>query len=220
MRRLFLLGLLLATALFAPGQARADNPKLEATVGPGFSIRIVGPDGKALQRIAAGTYDITVRDLAEDHNFHLQGPGVDERTGLEFVGTVTWTVTLTDGRYTFICDPHASTMRGTFFVGDAPPPTPSVPVTNLVATVGPGATITLRNAKGAVPRGLKPGTYAIVVRDRSRLHNVHLAGSGVDRKTSRSGTVTVTWRVVLRSGTLRFFSDAAPAKLRGSVRIG
>ena len=219
MRRCLLLAGL-AVALLAPGQARADNPKLEATVGPGFSIRIAGPDGKALERIPAGTYDITVRDLAEDHNFHLQGPGVEERTGLEFVGTVTWTVTLRDGRYTFVCDPHATTMRGSFLVGDAPAPAPPPTVQKLVATVGPGATITLRTASGAVPRGLKAGTYAIVVRDRSRLHNVHLIGAGIDRKSARAGTGTVTWRVRLRSGTLRFFSDAAPARLRGSVRIG
>ncbi|MBA3348686.1 MAG: hypothetical protein H0T13_09015 [Actinobacteria bacterium] len=218
MRRYLLLAGLVV-ALLAPGQARADNPKLEATVGPGFSIRIAGPDGKALGRIAAGTYDITVRDLAEDHNFHLQGPGVEERTGLEFVGTVTWTVTLRDGRYTFVCDPHSTTMRGSFLVGDAPAPAPPPPVQKLVATVGPGATITLRTASGAVPRGLKAGTYSIVVRDRSRLHNVHLAGAGIDRKSARAGTGTVTWRVRLRSGTLRFFSDAAPARLRGSVRI-
>ena len=219
MRRALMFALAVVS-LAAPGQARADNPKLEATVGPGFAIRIVDGEGRALQRIPAGTYDITVRDLSEDHNFHLQGPGVDERTGLEFVGNVTWTVTLADGRYTFVCDPHASTMRGAFTVGAAAAPPPAATVTKLVATVGPGARITLRTAQGAVPRGLKAGAYAIVVRDRSRLHNVHLAGAGIDRRTARAGTVTVTWRVVLKSGTLRFFSDAAPAKLRGSVRIG
>jgi len=203
MRRLLVLAAL--ASLLAPSKAAADNPKLEASVGPGFSIRIVGPDGQAVTRLAAGTYDITVRDLSEEHNFHLQGPGVEERTGLEFVGTVTWTVTLADGRYTFVGEPVAT-----------PPP---APVPMLVATVGPGQTITLRNAKGARLTRLRPGAYAIVVRDRSRLHNVHLAGAGIDRKTTRAATGTFTWRVRLRAGTLRFFSDAAPARLRGSVRV-
>ena len=223
MRRLVLLAL--AAALVAPGAADAQNAKLTATVGPGFAIRIVDGDGRAVTRVAAGTYDLTVDDLSEDHNFHLQGPGVDERTALEFVGSVTWTVTLRDGRYTFLCDPHAGTMRGSFAVGDPPAPSPSPApapapaATKLVATVGPGNAITLRTPSGGRPAGLTAGLYAIVVRDRSRVHNVHLAGAGIDRRSIRAGTGTFTWRVRLRSGTLRFFSDAAPARVRGSVRI-
>jgi hypothetical protein len=217
MRRLLVLAAL--AALLAPGEALADNPKLEASVGPGFSIRITGPDGLAVTRLAAGTYDLTVRDLSEEHNFHLQGPGVDERTSLEFVGTVTWTVTLAEGRYTFVCDPHSTTMRGAFTVGEPVATPPPAPVPRLVATVGPGQTITLRDAKGARLTRLRPGAYSISVRDRSRTHNVHLAGAGIDRRTARAGTGTFTWRVRLRAGTLRFFSDAAPARLRGSVRV-
>jgi hypothetical protein len=210
----------LAVVLLLPGSARAENPRLTATVGPGFAIRIVDADGRSLTRIAAGTYDVVVNDLSEEHNFHLQGPGVEERTSLELVGTVTWTVTFRDGRYTFVCDPHSGTMRGSFAVGEAPPPAPPPTVTRLVATVGPGAAIALRDASGRRPTGLKAGTYSILVRDRSRVHNVHLAGAGIDRRSARAGTGSVTWRVRLRSGTLRFFSDAAPTRVRGSVRIG
>ena len=50
-------------------------------------------------------------------------------------------------------------------------------------TVGPTATITLRNAAGKLLRGLTAGNYTIVVRDRSKVHNAHLLGKGVNRKS-------------------------------------
>lgn len=222
MRLRTLLVLAVGAALFSPGDALAQTPKLSATVGPGFTIRLLGPTGQVVTQLDPGTYEIVVDDLSEEHNFHLQGPGVSESTTLAFVGTVTWTVTFVEGRYTFVCDPHADVMKGSFVAGDPPPPPPPLPpkVQKLVATVGPRATITLRNAKGGHLHGLKPGLYTIVVRDRTRRHNVHLAGAGINRKTRIAGTGTVTWKVRLRKGTLRFYSDASPKKLRGSVRIG
>ncbi len=222
MRLRTLLVLALGAALFAPGESRADNPKLTATVGPGFTIRLLGPGGQGVTQLDPGTYDIVVNDLSEEHNFHLQGPGVNETTSLEFVGTVMWTVTFVEGRYTFVCDPHSAQMQGRFVAGDPPPPPPPLPppLQKIVATVGPRATITLRNAKGGHLHGLKAGRYTIVVRDRSKVHNVHLTGAGINRKTAAAGTGTFTWQVRLRKGTLRFFSDTSPAKLKGSVRIG
>ena len=92
-------------------------------------------------------------------------------------------------------------------------------INQLVATVGPAAVITLRDARGRRLSRLTPGRYRIVVRDRSRVHNVHLAGAGIDRKTTRAGRGTFTWNVRLRRGTLRYWSDASPKKLRGSVRV-
>ena len=68
---------------------------------------------KSLKR---GTYVIKVSDLATDHNFHLTGPGVNKTTSVGGTGTTTWNVTLRKGTYKYVCDPHASTMRGTFSV--------------------------------------------------------------------------------------------------------
>lgn len=218
MRLRTLLVLAAAAALLTPGDALAQNPRLQATVGPGFTINLRGADGAAVTQLAPGTYDIVVQDLSEEHNFHLQGPGVNEATSLAFVGTVTWTVTFTDGRYTFVCDPHSAVMRGSFTAGTPPPP-PAPVVKRLVATVGPAAVITLRDARGRRLSRLTPGRYRIVVRDRSRVHNVHLAGAGINRKTTRAGRGTFTWNVRLRRGTLRYWSDASPKKLRGSVRV-
>jgi hypothetical protein len=78
-------------------------------------------NAQAVSQIPAGTYTIQVRDRSRFHNFHLTGPGVDKSTTVAFVGTVTWTVTLVEGVYTFVCNPHASLMHGTFGVDRAPP---------------------------------------------------------------------------------------------------
>ena len=50
------------------------------------------------------------------HNFHLSGTGVDESTEVGEVETETWDVTFEAGTYQFVCDPHASTMNGSFEV--------------------------------------------------------------------------------------------------------
>ena len=87
-------------------------------------------NGQPVTHLAAGVYEITVQDRSAIHNFHLTGPaGMNRATDIEFVGTQTWTVVLTDGVYRFVCDPHAAQMNGSFSVGSAqlppPPPPPS-----------------------------------------------------------------------------------------------
>ncbi len=217
-----LLVLVATTALFVAGGAPAANPVLNGRVGPDFDIQLVHPDGRPVTQIDPGTYDVVVRDLGTEHNFHLTGPGVDEATGVESTGTVTWSVTFREGRYRFVCDPHSTTMRGSFVAGNPPPEPPPPPppaVRKLQLTVGPTALITLRNAAGSRVTALKAGVYDVVVRDRSRIHNAHLVGTGVNRKTGLVATVTVTWRLRLRVGLLRFYSDRAPKTVRGSVRV-
>ena len=135
-------------------------------------------------------------------------------------------MTFVEGRYRFQCDPHNTTMRGNFVVGNPPPlppppppPPPPVTVKKLQLTVGPTALITLRNAAGKRLTAVKAGLYDVVVRDRSKVHNAHLVGPGVNRKTGLTAVVTVTWRVRLKAGILRFYSDKAPKTVKGSVRV-
>ncbi|MDQ3664344.1 MAG: hypothetical protein M3353_06750 [Actinomycetota bacterium] len=45
------------------------------------------------------------------HNWHIQGPGVDRKTRVAFVGTKRFTITVTDGRYDIQCDMHPTTMN-------------------------------------------------------------------------------------------------------------
>lgn len=196
------------------------NPQLLATVGPGFSIRLTHPDGSTVTKVDPGIYDVVVRDLANEHNFHLSGLGVDEFTDVEAIVNVTWTVTFKDARYTFVCDPHSSALRGSFVAGTPPPPPPPVPVVKkLTLTVGPAATIALSNPAGKRVTAVKAGAYSIAVRDRSKVHNAHLVGKGVNRKTGLAATGTLTWKVKLSAGLLRFFSDRSPKTVKGSIKV-
>jgi plastocyanin len=94
----------------------ASGATLAATVGPGFTIGLTGPDGKAVESLSAGTYTIEVDDQSNAHNFHLTGEGVDKATSVSAQGKETWKVTLVDGKYHYQCDPHASEMNGDFEV--------------------------------------------------------------------------------------------------------
>jgi hypothetical protein len=214
-----------AAAVLAPAALGAAAPQLFGTVGPGFSIDLEDGSGATVTKIDPGTYEIQVRDLSDEHNFHLFGPGVNEATSVDGTGTVTWTVTFANGNYTLLCDPHPIDMRRTFVAGTPPPPAPVPPPTTtppparLLATVGPRNTISLRNAKGVVLKRVKPGTYTVVVRDRTKAHNFHLVGKGVNRKSGIAFVGTTTWKVKLAPGTVRFFSDRAPKTVRGSVVV-
>ncbi len=103
-------------ALALVASAGAVTPKLTGTVGPGFTISLKKA-GKTLKTLKAGKYSITVSDKSSIHNFHLTGPGVNkEITTVPFTGTKTVIVTFKKGTYKFVCDPHATTMKGTFKV--------------------------------------------------------------------------------------------------------
>lgn len=208
---------------------QSQNVKLVGTVGPGFSITLVDAQGNRVRSLQPGAYDIEVRDLSEEHNFHLTGPGVDRLTPVGAATTESWTVTLTNGTYRYVCDPHATTMRGSFTVGATPTtppptstPTPVTAKTRLVLTSGPGFVITLKTPKGKAVKTMKRGTYTMVVRDRGPTHNAHVVAPGFNRKTSPlTYTGSQTWRVKLsRTGTIRFLCDPhARGGMRGSAKI-
>ena len=209
-------------ALASPTLAMAQTRLIGTVADPG-TITLRTEAGAAVTDVPAGTYTIEVRDQSVHHNVHLSGPGVDQRTDVETVETTTWTVTLQDrARYTFVCDPHNTVMRGTFTTGGGPPTPPPPPATRpptLTATVGPGATISLRTARGARVTRLKAGRYRIVVRDRSTMHNFHLVGPGVNKRTTPRFRGTVTWTVTFRKGrTYRFVCDPHARRMRGSFR--
>lgn len=102
--------------------AATGTPKatLKGTVGPGFTITLKTESGEPVSTLVAGTYVFEVDDLSESHNFHLTGPGIDEKTMIEATATDRFTRTLEPGTYTFVCDAHEDSMRGSFTVsGDS-----------------------------------------------------------------------------------------------------
>lgn len=99
-----------AAALALPAlSAQSQAPKLPATVGPGFTISMKKPK-------KAGKYTLVVADKSSIHNFRLKGPGVNVATSVPATGTKTFRVTLKKGKYTFLCDPHPTSMIGTFTI--------------------------------------------------------------------------------------------------------
>jgi len=106
MRRLVVVLLAIAAVVALP--AGAATPKLLGTVGPGFTITLTKKPTKA------GKYALVVSDKSSIHNFHLTGPGVNVKTSVAATGSKTFRITLKKGKYSFVCEPHAATMHGTF----------------------------------------------------------------------------------------------------------
>jgi plastocyanin len=107
--------MLVVIALVAVGNATAATPTLTASVSDPLNISLK-QGTKKVSHLKAGKYVIVVKDTASDHNFHLTGPGVNKTTSVGGKGTFRWTVTLKTGSYKFVCDPHASFMKGSFSV--------------------------------------------------------------------------------------------------------
>jgi hypothetical protein len=112
--RLALVAAVAVTALGLTAIAQAAST-LTGTDGPGFTITLT-QGGKKVTTLKAGSYTIKIADKSNIHNFHLTGPGVNKKTSVGGTGTSTWKVTLKKGTYKFICDPHASIMKGSFKV--------------------------------------------------------------------------------------------------------
>ena len=115
------------------------------------------------------------------------------------------------GTYTFLCDPHPTSMRGTFTVGAA-----STSTMALTATVRP-ASIGLTSVGKSVTK-LAACSYRITVRDLTAKGSLHLVGPGVSRKTGVAATGTKTWTVTLRAGTYTLRSDSG-AKLTRTIVV-
>jgi len=175
-----------------------------------------------------------VNDNATEHNFHLEGAGVNVATGVETTSEVDWTVDLGDGYYTYHCDRHTS-LSATFAVGNAPPipaPAPApAPVVIPVPTVAPtpivvpsvksSASSTIKVALSATDKltvtlggkalkRLPAGTYTIVVSDRSAKRDVSLRRIGGNGTilTPKAFVGTRQSAVDLTTGQWKLFSAA------------
>jgi hypothetical protein len=101
--------------VFAASASTMTTPKLVGTDGPGFTITLK-KGGVKVKKIKRGKYTFVINDKSASHNFHLTGPGVNKKTSVPFTGKKTWTLTLKKGTYKYVCDPHSSSMRGSFKV--------------------------------------------------------------------------------------------------------
>ena len=69
-----------------------------------------------MKSLKAGKYTFKIADKSDIHNFALKGAMKKTFTSISFTGNKTVTIKLKKGKYTYYCQPHASTMHGSFTV--------------------------------------------------------------------------------------------------------
>ena len=192
----------LAAAVSVARPASTDGT-LQANVGPGYSISLT-QNGTKVTHLDPGTYTINVNDQADIHNFDLFGPGVKESTGVDTTGTTTWTVTFADGTYTYVCDAHPATMKGSFTVGavqtttttTTTPPPAAVKVKAKAKVTGRTVAVTATATRVAsLDFGLWKGTKRVAhATGRAKVKTVNLkvtsAGRYVAKITAKAGGKT------------------------------
>jgi plastocyanin len=82
-----------------------------------------------------------------------------------------------------------------------------------------GFKIEMKNRSGADLKRIKAGTYRIKVEDRSKIHDFHLQGPGVNKSTTVGGTGERFWTVTLKPGTYRYTCDPHASMMRGSFKV-
>jgi plastocyanin len=89
----------------------------------------------------------------------------------------------------------------------------------LEGVTGPGFKIEVeRNDKDV--KTLKAGTYKIKVEDKSTIHNFHLIGPDLNKKTTVSYKGEQTWTIKLKPGRYTYQCDPhAAAGMKGSFKV-
>jgi plastocyanin len=99
--------------------------------------------------------------------------------------------------------------------------TSSTPATKVLrGTVGPGFTITVRNAAGKVVKTTKAGTYRLTVNDKATIHDFHLIGPGINRVVTTvpfTGRKTIT--VKLKVGRYIYLCDPHSLDMKASFKV-
>ena len=76
----------------------------------------------------------------------------------------------------------------------------------LEGEVGPGYSIEVKKA-GKDLKTIKAGTYKIKVEDKAAIHNFHLFGPGLNKKTAVSFKGETTWTIKLKPGRYTYQCD-------------
>jgi plastocyanin len=125
MKTLFIAALL-SLAVVVPANAVTPRATLTGKVGPGFTITLK-KGTKKVTTLKVGLYRFVIYDKSNIHNFRLIGPVGSapnnkrynrELTEVGYHSNVpkTYEITLKPGTWKYQCDPHKSTMHGSFTV--------------------------------------------------------------------------------------------------------
>jgi plastocyanin len=89
----------------------------------------------------------------------------------------------------------------------------------LKGEVGPGFSIEVEKA-GRDLKTVKAGTYKIKVEDKSSIHNFHLIGPGLNKKTGVGFKGETTWTIKLKPGKYTYQCDPHVfSGMKGSFRV-
>jgi plastocyanin len=84
----------------------------------------------------------------------------------------------------------------------------------LTGEVGPGFSIEVKKGGKDLER-IKAGKYRIKVEDKASIHNFHLFGPGLNKKTGVSFKGETTWTITLKPGRYTYQCD--PHHLSGMI---
>jgi plastocyanin len=91
--------------------------------------------------------------------------------------------------------------------------------TGLTGEVGPGFSIEVKKA-GKDLKTIKAGSYRIKIEDKATIHNFHLKGPGLDKKTGVSFKGDTTWTIKLKPGRYTYQCDPHAAMgMKGSFKV-
>ena len=92
-------------------------------------------------------------------------------------------------------------------------------VVTLKGEVGPGFTIEVEKA-GKDLKTTKAGTYKIKVEDKATIHNFHLFGPGLNKKTGVAFVGNKTWTITLKPGRYTYQCDVhAAVGMKGHFKV-
>jgi plastocyanin len=91
--------------------------------------------------------------------------------------------------------------------------------TGLVGEVGPGYSVEV-TLNGKDLKTIKAGTYRIKVEDKASIHDFHLIGKGLNKKTGVAFVGDQTWRVTFKPGKVTYQCDPhASMGMKGSFKV-
>ena len=90
---------------------------------------------------------------------------------------------------------------------------------NLKGEVYPNYKIEFTNAAGTKVSTVKAGTKRIKIEDKSRIHNFHLKGPGVNKATTVGFMGERIWTLTLKPGKYTYWCDPHSSMMRGSFRV-
>src|SRR5213076_775137 len=80
-------------------------------------------------------------------------------------------------------------------------------VSDIAALAVPVATGALAAPAATTLTGTDGPGFTITINDKSNVHNFHLVGPGVNKKTSVTAVTKTIWKVTLKKGTYKFVCD-------------